>query len=76
MAIGMLWFDNDPKADLKVKIERAAAYYAKKYGSTPNLVFVHPSQGNGTTNVGDIEIRTTGSILRNHFLVCTENQKG
>ncbi len=43
MKIGMLWFDNDPKADLKVKIERAASYYSKKYGQAPNLCFVHPS---------------------------------
>jgi hypothetical protein len=43
MKIGMLWFDNDPKAELKVKIERAASYYSKKYGRTPNLCFIHPS---------------------------------
>jgi hypothetical protein len=62
MKIGMLWFDNDPKADLKVKIERAASYYSKKYGQAPNLCFIHPSMvqvanangangnGNGATN--------------------------
>jgi hypothetical protein len=43
MKIGMLWFDNDPKAELKVKIERAASYYSKKYGQAPNLCFIHPS---------------------------------
>lgn len=43
MKIGMLWYDNDPKADLGLKIERAASYYQNKYGRTPNLCFVHPS---------------------------------
>jgi hypothetical protein len=43
MNIGMLWFDNDPKANLDTKIERAALYYAKKYGKSPTLCFVHPS---------------------------------
>jgi hypothetical protein len=49
MNIGMLWFDNDPKADLPAKIERAAKYYQNKYGKRPTLCFVHPSHlpGNG-----------------------------
>jgi len=43
MNIGMLWFDNDPKANLDAKIERAATYYQKKYGRSPTLCFIHPS---------------------------------
>lgn len=43
MNIGMLWFDNDPKAGLDVKVERAATYYRDKYGRKPTLCFVHPS---------------------------------
>jgi hypothetical protein len=43
MNLGMLWFDNDPKAALDIKVERAAAYYRRKYGKTPTLCFVHPS---------------------------------
>jgi hypothetical protein len=43
MNIGMLWFDNDPKVALDTKIERAALYYARKYGKQPTLCFVHPS---------------------------------
>ena len=43
MNLGMLWFDNDPKATLDVKVERAAAYYRHKYGKTPTLCFVHPT---------------------------------
>ena len=39
----MLWFDNDPKADLSAKIARAASYYRNKYGKTPTLCFVHHS---------------------------------
>jgi len=43
MNIGMLWFDNDPKSNIDLKIERAATYYRTKYGRTPTLCFVHPS---------------------------------
>jgi hypothetical protein len=63
MNIGMLWFDNDPKAELSVKIERAAAYYRNKYGTKPTLCFVHPSmlpvvsppQGEGLAQEGETE---------------------
>ena len=43
MNIGMHWIDNDPNVNLDTKIERAATYYAKKYGKNPTLCFVHPS---------------------------------
>jgi mevalonate pyrophosphate decarboxylase len=43
MNVGMLWFDNDPKTDITMKINRAVDYYRHKYGQTPNLCFVHPS---------------------------------
>ena len=72
MKIGMLWFDNDPKADLKVKIERAASYYSKKYGQAPNLCFIHPSMAsatNGNGKPGNLEIRTNRSVLPNHFWI-------
>jgi hypothetical protein len=71
MKIGMLWFDNDPKADLKLKIERAAGYYSKKYGHAPNVCFMHPSMmpvhKNGETEM--IELRSNRSILPNHFWI-------
>ncbi len=70
MNIGMLWFDNDNKVDLVTRIQRAAAYYRDKYGRAPNLCFVHPSMMGSTpisTNGSGIEVRTTRSVLPNHF---------
>lgn len=77
MNIGMLWFDNDPKAKVDAKIARAASYYRDKYGKEPNLCFVHPSMvNNGSVQEqdnklrsGDIEVRTTQSVLPNHFWI-------
>jgi len=77
MNIGMLWFDNDPKAEIATKIERAAAYYHKKYGTVPNLCFIHPSMvNNGSLKAqddklksGNVEVRTTRSVLPNHFWI-------
>ncbi len=70
MNIGMLWFDNDPKADLKVKVERAANYYQTKYGQSPNLCFVHPSMiPSEAGKAGPVEIRPNRSVLPNHFWI-------
>jgi hypothetical protein len=43
MNVGMLWFDNDPRTALTVKVARAADYYRQKYGLVPDLCLVHPS---------------------------------
>jgi len=73
MNIGMLWFDNDPKTDFSLKIERAASYYREKYGKKPNVCFVHQSmlQASSTDKKtrDDIEVRTTKSVLPNHFWI-------
>ena len=49
MNIGMLWFDNDSKSGLDMRIERAAHYYQTKYGKKPTLCYVHPSMLIGRT---------------------------
>jgi hypothetical protein len=68
MNVGMLWFDNDVKADLATKINRAADYYRGKYGKTPNLCFVHPSMvASAPWKGAGIEVRTTRAVLPNHF---------
>ena len=70
MKIGMLWFDNDPSADLKAKIERAATYYHRKYGQAPNFCFVHPSMiSSEASTVKEIEVRTSRSVMPNHIWI-------
>ena len=75
MNIGMLWFDNDTKSDLKTKVYRAADYYHRKYGKAPNLCFVHPSMvSNIAWQPNGIELRTTRSVLPNHFWLGVQQQ--
>jgi hypothetical protein len=70
MNVGMLWFDNDPKSDISVKIGRAADYYRSKYGQTPNLCFVHPSMlEEKSQRVPEIEVRTNHTVRPNHFWI-------
>ena len=84
MEIGMLWFDNDRKASIPSKVEKAARYYQKKYGVNPDLCYVHPktvkgeSPGNGRsrkTNVqepyriGKILVLKDEKVLPDHFWI-------
>ncbi len=70
MNVGMLWFDNDPKADLEAKITRAVGYYEKKYGLMPDLCFVHPSMLKNTSiKSAGVDVRPNRSVLPNHFWI-------
>ena len=77
MNIGMLWFDNDPKSGMEIKIERAAAYYQGKYGKQPDLCFVHPSmlpveageKPVKPVRAGIVEVRASNTVLPNHFWI-------
>lgn len=68
MKMGMLWYDDDPKADLRTKVHRAAEYYQRKYGVRPNLCYVHPSMlTQERMQFNEIEVRTNRRVLRNHL---------
>jgi hypothetical protein len=85
MNVGMLWFDNDSKADLFAKIERAASYYQDKYGKSPNVCYVHPSmtrtlvapqENTEPIRAGAIEVHTTRSVLPNHLWIGVNGLNG
>jgi hypothetical protein len=69
MNVGMLWFDADPRVNIKARLTRAVAYYQKKYGRVPNLCFIHPTTAGDDTpeKVADLEVRTSKKILPDHF---------
>ena len=68
MNTGMLWYDNNPKTDLDSKIIRASDYYTNKYGTKPNLCFIHPSMlKERIKHSSGIEIRTSKQVLPYHF---------
>jgi len=77
MYTGMLWFDNDAKSELRLRVERAAEYYRRKYGQQPNLCFVHPSMlanrdipmTEPAINSGNVEVRGMKTVLPNHFWI-------
>lgn len=84
MDIGMLWFDNDPKTDIVDKIMRAAAYYRRKYGKTPDLCFIHPTMMPDTNSASrlpheklpNVEVRASKSIRPNYFWIGFNQKAG
>lgn len=70
MEVGMLWFDNDPKLDLRNKVHKAAAYYTQKYGQEPNQCYVHPSMVlDQNSEAGTISVCSNSTVLPNHFWI-------
>jgi hypothetical protein len=79
MNVGMLWYDNDPRTALAIKIDRASDYYRQKYGSNPDICQVHPSMlgehpdlVNG--QVGKVIVRPNRAILPGHLWIGIEDK--
>lgn len=68
MLTGMLWFDNDPKTALPLKIERAADYYREKYGRNPTLCLVNPAMlKDGEQPAGKVRVQSYRPVLPGHL---------
>ena len=80
METGMLWFDNDPKKSLNLKIQQAVDYYRNKYGCSPNLCLVNPgnlvksNQPSETSSLGSVMIRPFRSVLPGHLWIGMEDK--
>lgn len=74
MKEGLLWYDDNPGRELAEKVGRAARRYRQKFGTTPNVCFVHHSAlSNGKTRkAGQIRISASPTVLRHHFWIGTE----
>lgn len=78
MKEGLLWYDDSPGHDLAEKIGRAARRYKQKFGTTPDVCYVHPSalNGNGKAHkVGQVRVSSRPSVLRHHFWVGREKKQ-
>ena len=75
MHVGMLWFDDNPKLSLKVKIEKAASYYRQKYQREPNLCLLHPSMlENEKPEFERMTVRSYRPVLPGHFWIGIEDK--
>ncbi len=70
LQVGMLWFDDTPQRALDHKIELAIQYYQNKYGTSPNICYVHPSVlANGGSAGSRLQIVAAEFILPYHFWI-------
>lgn len=76
MKVGMLWFDGKDEQDVRLRVQAAASYYCSKYGSTPNVCFLHPSMIGSAkaAEVDGVAIRASESILRGHLWLGVDEQ--
>jgi hypothetical protein len=75
MNTGMMWFDNDPKKSLDVKVLQAADYYQHKYGRSPDMCMVNPGSLAKSESqaepllAGSIVIKPLRSVLPGHLWI-------
>jgi len=75
MHTGMLWFD-DSTATLAMKIQKAVAYYQKKYGHSPDLCLVHPNMLKDVKlEEGKITVRAYRPVLPGHIWIGIEDNR-
>ena len=75
MHTGMLWFD-DSQTTLLIKIQKATAYYHKKYGRIPDLCLVHPNMLKDTKLEEDgLTVRPYRPVLPGHIWIGVEDKK-
>lgn len=69
MRVGMLWFDDSTERNLEARVKRAAKHYTDKYGVSPTLCYVHPTQLTLATpsEIDGIEVRGTNMVLLHHL---------
>lgn len=76
MQAGMMWFDNDKSTSLSAKITKAAAYYQKKYGRTPDLCMVNPNMIDSKDKLdGKITIRPYQPIVSGHLWIGIDDSR-
>ncbi len=70
LQVGMLWFDDTPQRPLDQKIGLAIQYYRDKYGTSPNICYVHPSAlGKDVPAESRLQIVAAEFILPHHLWI-------
>ena len=74
MKIGLMWFDPDIKKSFEDKILEGITYRDKKYHTSSDLVFVHPSMlPEIDPLIPGVQIKTHPAIRPHHFWIGSTN---
>lgn len=72
MSFGMLWFDAD-KVSLEQRLEKAAAYFERKYGARPGGAILPPgSLSEETAQVAGLTCSQSRMVHKNHIWLTVE----
>ena len=70
MDTGLLWFDDDRKAPLAAKVEKAARRYREKFGRSPNVCYVNPvTLSEAQAMPAHVKVIELTSIQPDHFWI-------
>jgi len=83
MRAGLLWFDDDPKKEVSLKVKEAARRYFEKFGRRPNLCYVNPTTltipgdaiGMEGIHRNGLRVLSSPLILPDHFWVGESHQE-
>ncbi len=68
MKLGLLWYDNDPKKTLDLKLAEAATRYKEKFGAEPSVCYVNPAQMDAPQAAhGKFKLVGAAAVLPNHI---------
>jgi hypothetical protein len=71
-----VWYDDNPKKAVNVKIDEAVLRYQQKYGTHPNICMLSEKTQGDYATVGsslNIEVRTAKHVPQNYFWIGREN---
>ncbi len=80
MRVGLLWFDDDPKKEVSLKVKEAAERYFEKFGRRPNLCYVNPStpplprDPTDGVHLDGLRLLSSPLVLPDHFWVGESHQ--
>lgn len=82
MRVGLLWFDDDPKKEVSLKVKEAAQRYFEKFGRWPNLCYVSPATlplprdpiGTKGIHLDGLRVLSSHLVLPDHFWVGESHQ--
>lgn len=69
----LIWFDNDRKRPLRVKVAAAAERYQERFGVAPELVLLNPAQAGTEEAIAGIAVHTTPLVSPDHLYVGAED---
>jgi len=70
MKWGLLWFDDNPRRTLSAKVKEAAQRYREKFGTSPDVCYVHPMTLLAAKALPErVELIELASIPPNHFWI-------